>query len=69
MLSNVDDPAYWDKLALSFDAARKRLFELANDYDRIATRIHERAEKAQKCGSSSPPVPKRPIGMREPQME
>jgi hypothetical protein len=48
MHSNVDDPAYWDKLALSFDAARKRLSELANDYDRIATRIHERAEKAQK---------------------
>ena len=57
MLKGVDDPAHWDKLAqetralakrVSDDAAKKRLFELARDYDRIAARIHERAEKTQK---------------------
>jgi hypothetical protein len=33
---------------VSFDEAKKRLLELAKDYDRIAARIHERAEKTQK---------------------
>ena len=32
---------------VSFDQAKKRLLELAKDYDRIAVRIHERKEKAQ----------------------
>jgi hypothetical protein len=48
---NVDDPDHWLKLArearalanrVSFDQAKKRLLELAKDYDRIAVRIHER---------------------------
>jgi hypothetical protein len=47
---------HWLKLAretralanrVSFDSAKKRLLELAKDYDRIAVRIHERKEKTQ----------------------
>jgi hypothetical protein len=54
MLKNVDDPDHWLKLAretralanrVSFDTAKKRLLELAND--RIAVRKHERKGKAQ----------------------
>jgi hypothetical protein len=54
MPNNVDDPYHWLKLAqetralanrVSFDAAKKRLLELAKDYDRIAAGIHERKEK------------------------
>ena len=54
MLNNVDDPDHWLKLAqetralanrVSFDQAKKRLLELAKDYDRIAVRKHERKEK------------------------
>jgi hypothetical protein len=57
MPSKFDDPAHWDKLAqetralakrVSFDVANKRLLELAQDYDRIAARIHERLEHPQK---------------------
>ena len=49
-----DDPGHWLKLAretralakrVSFDTAKKRLLELAKDYDRIAVRKHERKEK------------------------
>ncbi|MGB7836119.1 MAG: hypothetical protein WBL84_28365 [Xanthobacteraceae bacterium] len=56
MLNNVDDPEHWLKLAretralaksVSFDQAKKRLLELAKDYDRIAVRKHERKEKTQ----------------------
>jgi hypothetical protein len=32
---------------VSFDTAKKRLLELAKDYDRIAVRKHERREKMQ----------------------
>ena len=56
MFNNVDDPNHWLKLAretralanrVSFDQAKKRLLELAKDYDRTAVRIHERKEKTQ----------------------
>ena len=56
MFNNVDDPNHWLKLAretralanrVSFDQAKKRLLELAKDYDRIAVRVHERKEKTQ----------------------
>ena len=56
MLNNVDDPEHWLKLAretralanrISFDTAKKRLLELAKDYERIAVRKHERKEKTQ----------------------
>jgi hypothetical protein len=56
LLKNVDDPDHWLKLAretralanrLSFDTAKKRLLELARDYERIAVRKHERKEKTQ----------------------
>ena len=65
MLNNVDDPYHWLKLAqetralahrVSFDAAKKRLLELAKDYDRIAARIHERLEKAKAQTPAGPPV-------------
>ena len=55
MFNNVD-PDHWLKLAretralanrVSLDQAKKRLLELAKDYDRIAVRIHERKEKTQ----------------------
>jgi hypothetical protein len=58
MPNNVDDPDHWLKLAretralakrVSFDTAKKRLLELAKDYDRIAVRKHERREKTQQC--------------------
>jgi hypothetical protein len=54
MPNNVDDPDHWLKLArdtralanrVSFDTAKKRLLELAKDYERIAVRKHERKEK------------------------
>jgi hypothetical protein len=54
MPNNVDDPEQWLKLAretralanrVSFDTAKKRLLELAKDYERIAVRKHERKEK------------------------
>ena len=56
MLNNADDPEHWLKLAretralanrISFDTAKKRLLELAKDYERIAVRKHERKEKTQ----------------------
>jgi hypothetical protein len=54
MLIRNDDPEYWLKLGretraqakrVSFDQAKKRLLELAKDYDRIAVRKHEQKEK------------------------
>jgi hypothetical protein len=54
MPNNVDDPEPWLKLAretralgnrVSFDTAKKRLLELAKDYERIAVRKHERKER------------------------
>ena len=54
MPNDVDDPDHWLKLAretralakrVSFDTAKKRLLELAKDYDRIAVRKHERKRK------------------------
>jgi hypothetical protein len=56
MPNNVDDPDHWLKLAretralanrVSFGTAKKRLPELAKDYDRIAVRKHESKEKTQ----------------------
>jgi hypothetical protein len=56
MLKHNDDPEHWLKLAretralakhVSFETAKKRLLELAKDYDRIAVRKHERKEKTQ----------------------
>ena len=55
MPNSVDDPDHWLKLArdtralanrVSFDQAKKRLLELAKDYDRIAVRKHERKRNA-----------------------
>jgi hypothetical protein len=54
MFNNVDDLDHWLKLAretralakrVGFDTAKKRLLELAKDYDRIAVRKHERKER------------------------
>jgi hypothetical protein len=54
MLTDVDDPDHWLKLAretralanrVRLDTAKKRLLELAKDYDRIAVRKHERKER------------------------
>jgi hypothetical protein len=54
MPNNVDDPDHWLKLAretralvnrVSFATAKKRLLELAKDYECIAVRKHERKEK------------------------
>jgi hypothetical protein len=54
MLKHNDDPDHWLKLGretraqakrVSFDQAKKRLLELAMDYQRIAVRKHERKEK------------------------
>jgi hypothetical protein len=56
MLNNGDGPDHWLKLAretralanrVSFDAAKKRLLELARDYERMAVRKHERKVKTQ----------------------
>ena len=50
-------PDHWLKLAretralaerVNFDTAKKRLLELAKDYDRIAVRKHERKRKRRK---------------------
>ena len=55
-LKHNGDPDHWLKLArearalakrVSFDTAKKRLLELAKDYERIAVRKHERKEKTQ----------------------
>jgi hypothetical protein len=54
MLKHNDDPDHWLKLAretralakrVSDEAAKKRLLELAKDYERIAVRKHEQKEK------------------------
>jgi hypothetical protein len=51
MLEHNDDPEHWLKLAretralakrVSLDQAKKKLLELATDYERIAVRKHER---------------------------
>jgi hypothetical protein len=56
MRNDIDDLDHWLKLAretralakrVSFDTAKKRLLDLAKDYDRIAVRKHERKEKTQ----------------------
>ena len=56
MLKHDDDPDHWLKLAretralaksVSFDEAKKKLLELAKDYDRIAVRKHERKRETQ----------------------
>jgi hypothetical protein len=56
MPNNVDGPDDWLKLAretralakrVSFDQAKKRLLELATDYDRIAVRKHEQKRETQ----------------------
>ena len=71
MLNNVDDPDHWLKLAretralanrVSFDQAKKRLLELAKDYDRIAVRIHERKRKRRNETQASRRCPPMTLG-------
>jgi hypothetical protein len=71
MFNNVDDLDHWLKLAretralakrVGFDTAKKRLLELAKDYDRIAVRKHERKEKNAGMKPKHPPGPPMSLG-------